>query len=600
MEANKLNPLKKESYDNKMDKNIGEKINNYELNKEIEEEFKCLNDELQLDYKEEYLFKIEYNKDNINNTEEKIKKNDNKEKEANEENMNEIIMKDNKENFLLFSPILSPNKNNENNIINPKDAKYGIDENGNPIEINDLNRNTIKAFILEKDNKNNYLIDNQGNILQKNENNDYYYKNGEELIIIKDFDVQHPELRIYGHRKIDFNEIKQNFEENILKEKINKNSSFIFSNKKEKINENSKTDINNIVENTPLNNNDNVNKNRSVIIEKKLNEENLKIFKSPEINIGNDNFKNQMNLWRKRYGKNNDFIENKTETKEIIINKIPKRKISYSNNNRANTSSRIEKNDLINRTDSILKMTSSSSNKEKYILPPKYKKLIKQKINKGLLYNRNYSYININDNNYKTKIKEKKENNNYQRNKTLEYINTKYNNFSTDLNNEEDKIKRANLIKSIKEKYNFKIKNNRNNRENEENKDENKQIKIDNYIYSNLKRINYMKKNKIIKCSVLKTDVSEIISNFNKSQRNIENIKGKNQEDDEIPLNKKGERLYFEYGNESDIIFKKIKLIPSKIKKNKLEIYNNNFQTNNSIIKLNNNIYYRKIKHNKY
>ena len=600
MEANKLNPLKKESYDNKMDKNIGEKINNYELNKEIEEEFKCLNDELQLDYKEEYLFKIEYNKDNINNTEEKIKKNDNKEKEANEENMNEIIMKDNKENFLLFSPILSPNKNNENNIINPKDAKYGIDENGNPIEINDLNRNTIKAFILEKDNKNNYLIDNQGNILQKNENNDYYYKNGEELIIIKDFDVQHPELRIYGHRKIDFNEIKQNFEENILKEKINKNSSFIFSNKKEKINENSKTDINNIVENTPLNNNDNVNKNRSVIIEKKLNEENLKIFKSPEINIGNDNFKNQMNLWRKRYGKNNDFIENKTETKEIIINKIPKRKISYSNNNRANTSSRIEKNDLINRTDSILKMTSSSSNKEKYILPPKYKKLIKQKINKGLLYNRNYSYININDNNYKTKIKEKKENNNYQRNKTLEYINTKYNNFSTDLNNEEDKIKRANLIKSIKEKYNFKIKNNRNNRENEENKDENKQIKIDNYIYSNLKRINYMKKNKIIKCSVLKTDVSEIISNFNKSQRNIENIKGKNQEDDEIPLNKKGERLYFEYGNESDIIFKKIKLIPSKIKKNKLEIYNNNFQTNNSIIKLNNNIYYRKIKHNKF
>ena len=598
MEANKLNPLKKESYDNKMDKNIEEKIKNYVLNKEIEEEFKCLNDELQLDYKEEYLFKIEYNKDNINNTEEKIKKNDNKEKEANEENMNEIIMKDNKENFLLFSPIISPNKNSENNIINPKDAKYGIDENGNPIEINDLNRNRIKAFILEKDDKNNYLIDNQGNILQKNENNDYYYKNGEELIIIKDFDVQHPELRIYGHRKIDFNEIKQNFEENILKEKNNKNSSFIFSNKKEKINENSKTDINNIVENTPLNNN--INKNRSVIIEKKLNEENLKIFKSPEINIGNDNFKNQMNLWRKRYGKNNDFIENKTETKEIIINKIPKRKISYSNNNRANTSSRIEKNDLINRTDSILKMTSSSSNKEKYILPPKYKKLIKQKINKGLLYNRNYSYININDNNYKTKIKEKKENNNYQRNKTLEYINTKYNNFSTDLNNEEDKIKRAYLIKSIKEKYNFTIKNNRNNRENEENKDENKQIKIDNYIYSNLKRINYMKKNKIIKCSVLKTDVSEIISNFNKSQRNIENIKGKNQEDDEIPLNKKGERLYFEYGNESDIIFKKIKLIPSKIKKNKLEIYNNNFQTNNSIIKLNNNIYYRKIKHNKY
>jgi len=110
-----------------------------------------------------------------------------------------------------------------------------------------------------------------------------------------------------------------------------------------------------------------------------------------------------------------------------------------------------------------------------------------------------------------------------------------------------------------------------------------------------------MQKNIKVKCSVLKTEVDQIISNFNKNQRNKEN---KNYNYDEIPINKKGERLYFEYGNdESDILFKKIKLIPSKIKKNKLEIYNNTFHKNNSIIKLDNlsnNNFYRKIKHNKY
>ena len=50
-----------------------------------------------------------------------------------------------------------------------------------------------------------------------------------------------------------------------------------------------------------------------------------------------------------------------------------------------------------------------------------------------------------------------------------------------------------------------------------------KKTKIDNYIYSNLKKINYMKKNIKVKCSVLKTEVDQIISNFNKNQRNKKN-----------------------------------------------------------------------------
>ena len=142
----------------------------------------------------------------------------------------------------------------------------------------------------------------------------------------------------------------------------------------------------------------------------------------------------------------------------------------------------------------------------------------------------------------------------------------------------------------------------------EESKEEIKKTKIDNYIYSNLKKMNYMKKNKKIKCSVLKKEVNQIISNFNKNQiikKNKEqiyrNLGNKSFNFDDIPYNKKGERLFFEYGN--DDIFRKIKIIPNKIRKNKYEIYNNNFQINNSIIKLenfSNNNYYRKIKHNKY
>ena len=107
---------------------------------------------------------------------------------------------------------------------------------------------------------------------------------------------------------------------------------------------------------------------------------------------------------------------------------------------------------------------------------------------------------------------------------------------------------------------------------------------------------------------MLKKEVNQIISNFNKNQRIkknkekiINNNGNKTFNNDDIPYNKKEERLFFEYGN--DDIFRKIKIIPNKIRKNKYEIYNNNFQINNSIIKLenfSNNNYYRKIKHNKY
>ena len=523
---------------------------------------------------------METKSNEITNNSKELKDNNNikeNEKEMNNELNEEKEEKDNieeKENSIILSPI---NKNNKENII-PENAKYGIDKDGNPVEITELNKNELIAIIIQKENKDNYLVDFQGNILSKTEDDYYCYKNGEELIIIKDFDVKHPELRIYGHRKINFEEIKKNFDNsinNIIKSNKNKNSSFLLNDDKEKIIKNINTNISNIEEKEMTNlTNNTFAKNKSVILDEKNN----------NINIDKNEFKNQMNIWRKRYGKNNELLDDNKKEK-------PVRKYSYNKRNNMNNSTSIirEKNELINRTDSILRMASNKKNKNKMNHSAKDIKC--------LLYNRNYSYVNIKENNYrKMKTKEKEKN---KRKKILEDINNKYNNYTTDINiniyNEEEKNKRINILKDIKEKYNNKINNIKEESKNEEIK---KEI-IDDYIYSNLKKINNIKKNKKMKCSVLKTEVNQIISNFNKKQKN-RGISYKNEYTyDEIPLNKKGEQLFFEYGNdENDLMFKKIKLIPSKIKKNKIEIY-----TNNNSIKLDtftNNNYYRKIKHNKY
>ena len=143
--------------------------------------------------------------------------------------------------------------------------EYGIDENGNPIDIKNFfqennnkdNYNKIKktkkpvAFIIQREEKGkNYLIDLKGNEIPKMKDGYFNFKNDNIRLLIKDFDVQHPELRVFGARKrddlilndedenmdkdkdinIDNNksiEIKQLFIPNNLKNKImNRNMSF--------------------------------------------------------------------------------------------------------------------------------------------------------------------------------------------------------------------------------------------------------------------------------------------------------------------------------------------------------------------------------------
>ena len=103
----------------------------------------------------------------------------------------------------------------------PEDVKFGVDQSGNPVELaqffeekkklND-NKRKIIAYIIQKDENNNFLVDIKGNILQKTDDDYYCYKEGNEFIIIKDFDIQHPELRVFGHRKMNYEELTETIE----------------------------------------------------------------------------------------------------------------------------------------------------------------------------------------------------------------------------------------------------------------------------------------------------------------------------------------------------------------------------------------------------
>ena len=160
---------------------------------------------------------IEYKELNINNTKEEKQKTINIDENKNENNKS----LDNEDNNKLND--MNKSHENENNLFIsenksleiPEGVKFGVDESGNPVNIaqflednikgKNTNNNKLIGYIIQKDDKKNYLIDIKGNILLKNEDDYYLYKDGNEFIIIKDFDVQHPELRVYGHRKINYN-----------------------------------------------------------------------------------------------------------------------------------------------------------------------------------------------------------------------------------------------------------------------------------------------------------------------------------------------------------------------------------------------------------
>ena len=539
----------------------------------------------------------------------------------NGKNENNLESNNNKQ-ILEISPKINPEKEENKNNLKiqsleiPEGVKFGVDETGNPIKIsqfieenknNDNNKSKIIAFIMQKEGIKNFLVDIKGNILQKTEDDYYLYKEGNDFIIIKDFDIQNPELRVYGHSKININEKKKdkNEENNNNNIKINSNKKSI--NKKDNENGNIVNEIKKIMENKNIlkdknnkekkelsvssNNvkikdknkyllNNNTNKtilktkstNNSIIfIEnkqqniQKINNINTSNYVNNVNNINNDE---QMYIWRKRYGQ--------------------KKAYDKKNNYRSNSCNYIPNDKIVFRTDSILKITSEKNKNNKIPINKKSYTNNKYNIISQINYiKENKGPVNKKGNNSFTKnldnpilkssnnknnydllnLRNNKNSNHLKRNKTLQYINDQYNIINNDFNSfidrnidiEYDDIKERYNIKNMKQKYKYK------NKENDESKEfnyfnnsiNNNKIKnkaINNYIYNNIRKINENKNKKKkfrIKCSILSNEANKVIKDFN--------IRQKEKESEHINLDNKYYDRYIpkKYINRNNIFKKK-------------------------------------------
>ena len=181
--------------------------------------------------------------------------------------------------------------------------KFGINEEGNPVNLEKTNNNKIIAFIVTKKDKNekNYLIDTKGNIIPKTKEGNYIYNENNEKdnktksIIIKEFDVQNPELRTNTHNNNTTN----------IKSEENDDSNHLKRNMYNKSND----DIKRIL------NIDNNNYTTENLID----------------------YNNLMNIWRQRYGKKGQLYQKINSEYDLDYKR--------------------ENNDkMVKRTNSILKM----------------------------------------------------------------------------------------------------------------------------------------------------------------------------------------------------------------------------------------------------
>ena len=183
--------------------------NDYKDNKKNSGSFLNNNSKIEGD-----LFYYSDEDDDKNNN--KITKINKEDKKKNENNLSEINVKNIKE--VINEQEFKNSNNNETkdniqvnnrkevklNKINFEKIEYGINEDGNPIILENINKkisnnNKLIAYIISSGEKNeNYLIDINGDKIQRLNNNDFYYLYNDKKIIIKNFDVQNPKLRIYG------------------------------------------------------------------------------------------------------------------------------------------------------------------------------------------------------------------------------------------------------------------------------------------------------------------------------------------------------------------------------------------------------------------
>ena len=318
--------------------------------------------------------KIKLIQENINKIEKN--KNENENKTINEEKENtslnsNIIQNDIVNNKPEKDEKIDIDSNINNNIDNNKKtliekAEYGIDETGNPLSIKNYNEEITKndkikkliAYIIPSDEKGkNYLVDLKGEIIPKMDDGDFNYKYNNIRIIIKNFDVQNPKLRVFGARQryssILYEE-ENNFPQNEKTEKDeineNNNNRFLFNKIKDNINfENEK--INYIVSKySPITN-------RNNFFEQKLND-----------NIKNNKY---FNKWMNKYSpiteRRRIYLYDKND-KDILIQNFPlKRK---NNENIIDISEDNERSNLLQKTSFILNRNANRNlvlNNQKHI-----------------------------------------------------------------------------------------------------------------------------------------------------------------------------------------------------------------------------------------
>ena len=311
---------------------------------------------------------------------------------------------------------------NNNHLFINSNIKYGIDETGNPINIKEyyksindsvnLNSNTsifsgltnmtqkLKkpiAYITKDENNNNILIDLKGNkITTKNKDGDYDFPL-QLHVVIKDFDVKHPELRVNGERFYKDNDILEDFN---ITEELEKDNS----------NENEKGNIS-------------------------------KIYKTEENNIKYNNAKEYFEGFEEAYSKNNN---NKNELGNLVfksnLTKNNKDSLYYTKYNNINLieANNNKNNKIFLRTSDILNSSNNSHSQS----PDCLKNSTKAN-----------NFINLINNNYKEMTKNRSFIGNILRNNTSNFLSFRYKRDLSD-NNKKDNLLNS-RIKSFKSAINI-------------------------------------------------------------------------------------------------------------------------------------------------
>ena len=266
-------------------------------------------------------------------------------------------------------------KNNSNKYINKKifdKIEYGIDETGNPISVKIYNEEIAKnikckkliAYIIQcEDKEKNYLINLKGEIIPKMEDGDFNYKDDNIRIIIKNFDVQHPKLRVYGARQryssifVDEENNSQNVKKDLPKEN---NHLLLFKQIKENIKYPGKKNYN--IYFSPIQNMNNYYK-RNNLNENIINNDYFKVWKNRYSHVPENrrvfHYKRNKNdiLYRKKLLKrlNNHSLINLSKNRNCLIlkktneilNKSENREI-YNYNRNTNIIDKYKNNSNVN------------------------------------------------------------------------------------------------------------------------------------------------------------------------------------------------------------------------------------------------------------